>query len=175
MGRNTPVRTWTSALLAIALALLAAALAPATADARGDRAALDGAERALFGEINRTRARHGLRRLTRNRRLQRSADYHCWDMLRADFFAHSSSNGTPFEQRVERFTKRRRLGENLAHLPTTGGRRGARRVMAMWMNSPSHRAALLSPVFRRVGVARRIGRWHGRRVAVYTVDFASRR
>lgn len=170
-------RTLTSILLAAALlaVFFLLALPAAESEARGDRAQLDGAERALVREVNRTRRAHGLRRLYRNRRLQTSADYHCWDMLQANFFAHASSNGTPFRRRVKRYTRKRRLGENLAYVPSQTGRSAATKVIEMWLNSPTHRAALLSPRFSRIGVARRIGKWGDFRVAVYTADFASKR
>lgn len=172
---NIPARTLTPALLLLALlmAALAALSMPAPADAAGAR--LDRAERALLREVNRTRAAHGLHPLRRSRRLQRSADYHCWDMLNANFFAHASSNGTSFERRVKRYTRKRRLGENLAYVPSEAARHAASRVVAMWLGSPGHREALLSPSFSRIGLARRIGKWGDFRVAVYTADFASRR
>ncbi len=172
---NIPARSLTPALLLLAmiLAVLAALSMPAPADAAGTR--LDRAERALLREINRTRRAHGLHRLRRSRRLQRSADYHCWDMLHANFFAHASSNGTPFQKRVKRYTRRKRLGENLAYVPSQKGRRAAVQIVQMWLNSPGHREALLSRAFSRVGLARRIGKWGDFRVAVYTADFASKR
>ena len=173
---NIPARTltFTPLLVALLLAALAGLTLPvATAQAAGAR--LDRAERALLREVNRTRAAHGLHRLNRNRRLQKSADYHCWDMLNANFFAHTSSNGTSFERRVKRYTRKRRLGENLAYVPSQDARHAASQIVQMWLNSPGHREALLSPSFSRVGVARRIGKWGDFRVAVYTADFASRR
>jgi uncharacterized protein YkwD len=168
-----PARLLTVILLFGALLLAFVALPTPVAEASGER--LDRSERALYRAINRTRAAHGLRRLNRNRRLQKSADYHCWDMLQANFFAHASSNGNSFETRVKRYTRKRRLGENLAYIPSQNARGAADQVVQMWMNSPGHRAALLSSSFSRVGVARRIGKWGDFRVAVYTVDFASKR
>ena len=172
---NIPARRLTPALLLLAMlmAILAALSMPAPAGASGAR--LDGAERALLQKINQTRRAHGLRALRRSVRLQRSADYHCWDMLRANFFAHSSSNGMSFQRRVKRYTRKRRIGENLAYVPKQRIRKGASMVVQMWLSSPAHRAALLSPTFSRIGLARRIGKWGKFRVAVYTADFASRR
>ncbi len=171
---NIPARSLTPALLlAMLLAVVAALSMPAPAGAAGAR--LDRAERALLREVNRTRRAHGLHTLRRSRRLQRSADYHCWDMLNANFFAHASSNGTPFSRRVKRYARKRRLGENLAYLPSEDARHAAARVVGMWMASPSHREQLLNRAFSRVGLARRIGKWGDFRVAVYTADFASKR
>jgi uncharacterized protein YkwD len=173
---NIPARSLTIPLL-LALMLLAAlaslSLPAPAAEASGSR--LDRAERTLLREVNRTRRAHGLHRLRRSRRLQRSADYHCWDMLNANFFAHASSNGQSFERRVKRYTRKRRIGENLAYVPSSDARHAATQVVQMWMNSPGHREALLSPSFSRIGLARRIGTWGDFRVAVYTADFSSKR
>jgi hypothetical protein len=45
----------------------------------------------------------------------------------------------------------------------------------MWLASPPHRAILLDPRFRRIGIARRWGRLGGAKQAVVTADLASRR
>jgi uncharacterized protein YkwD len=172
---HIPARTLTPTLLIAALLAALACLSLPAPAAQAAGARLDRAERALLREVNRTRRAHGLPRFNRNRRLQRSADYHCWDMLNANFFAHASSNGTSFQRRVKRFTRKRRIGENLAYLPSRNARDAASKIVQMWMSSPGHRAALLSPVFSRIGIARRIGTWGDFRVAVYTADFASRR
>jgi uncharacterized protein YkwD len=166
-----PARTLT---ILAALAVFLVMMLPAPKAEARDGASLDRAERAVLREINRMRSSAGLHRLWRNRRLQKSADYHCWDMLRANFFAHASADGTSFQTRVKRYTNRRRIGENLAYLPSQDAS-SASTVVQMWMNSPAHRAALMSTAFRRVGIARRIGKWGDFRVAVYTVDFASKR
>jgi uncharacterized protein YkwD len=169
-----PARLLTHILLAATLLALSLLALPPRAEA--DSSSLDKSERALLREVNRTRAAHGLRPLHRNKRLQKSADYHCWDMLRANFFAHSSSNGTPFQTRVKRYTKKKRIGENLAYLPSQDARTAATKIVQMWMGSAGHREALLSKSFSRIGIARRIGKWDNNfRVAVYTADFASAR
>jgi uncharacterized protein YkwD len=93
-------------------------------------------------------------------------------MLRNDFFAHQSSDGTSFDHRVRAYAKARRVGENLAMVSRV--RRVAREVVRMWLNSPGHRAILLSRRYRRVGVAKRSGDLGSLRATVFTVDFASR-
>jgi uncharacterized protein YkwD len=108
-------------------------------------------------------------------RLGRAADYHSREMLYGNYFAHPSLNGRSMSSRVRRYSHSRRVGETLAML-SGGCRRGmAGRVVGMWMSSSTHRAVLLSAGFRRVGVARRVGRLGGRRACVVTADFASRR
>jgi len=149
-------------LTTLLLAVFAAA-APA-AQAGGPR--FDAGEREVVRAINRARSHHGLRRMYAGRRLARAADVHSRHMLRADSFGHGA-----FSQRVRRFVRYRRIGETIAMT----SRCSARRVVRMWLNSPGHRAVLLSRGFRRVGVGRRVGRLRSQRACLVTADFASRR
>ena len=145
---------------------------PAGAIAR--TAALDGGERKVIKLVNRIRARHGLRRLraSRGRSPARASD-HTGDMLRGDFLSHASSDGTPMPSRVRRYTGADWVGENVAAVTRKGST--ARRVVRMWMASPGHRAVLLSPSGRRIGVGRRAGQLGSAKRAVFTADLASRR
>ena len=143
------------------------------ADARGGSPRLDRGERALVRAINDVRTEHGLPRLRPRRGLNRSADAHTRDMLRANFFGHASSNGQSMESRVRRYDPARTLGETLGYVPADQRGRRAAAIVQMWMNSSGHRATLLSPRFRRIGVGRRTGAIGGMRAAVYTADFAS--
>ena len=148
--------------------LLFASFALAVPAAQAGGARMDSGERAVLRGINRARAFHGLRRLRADRRLARAADAHTRNMLRADFFAHGA-----FAQRVRRYIRVpvRAVGETLAYT----SRCSARTVVRMWLNSPSHRAVLLSRSFRRVGIGRRRGRLGATRACLVTADFASRR
>jgi uncharacterized protein YkwD len=156
------------AVLATALAVVATAAPAPPAAAR-----LSGSERAMIRLVNHARIARGLAPVHPRRTLGRAADRHSRDMLRADFFDHASSDGTPFERRVWRYTDARRIGETLAMIGQRRG--GAARVVQMWMNSPPHRAVLLTPGFRRIGIARRWGILGGAGRAVVTADFASAR
>jgi len=158
-----------------AVAALLGTASPADAERRTSESRHDRTERYLISEINRVRGAHGLPHYSRSRALSRSADYHSWDMLHGNFFAHASSNGTPFEGRVRRYTRAARLGENLAWVPGVRRRGVVRRVVGMWMNSDSHRAALLATDFAKIGVARRTGTIGAARVTVFTADLATRR
>lgn len=162
-------------LLACVVATLVVVLAPAPEEAAAGSSALDRVERKIIRKVNAIRRDRGLGRLRADRRLARSADYHCRDMLRANFFAHESSNGQSFAQRLQRFRPSRRLGETLAYVAAHGARGQAARVVRMWMQSPPHRAALLSSDFQRIGVARRTGRLGSARTIVFTADLSSRR
>lgn len=142
--------------------LLFVSSAPA-ANAAGPR--LDRGERAIVRAINRTRSHYGLRRLHAGRRLARAADAHSRSMLRSNVFAHGA-----FASRVRRYASFKRVGETLAW----NSRCSARGFVRMWLNSPRHRAVLLSGGYRRIGVGRRVGRLGARRACVVTADFASR-
>jgi uncharacterized protein YkwD len=161
------------AALTLALGSLFAVPAAAPADAAG-KARLGATERAIVRAVNRQRAAHGLGRLDTGRRLSRAADYHSREMLAGNYFSHSSRGGGPFERRVRRFASYRAVGETLAWVSRCG-RGAARQIVGMWMNSPGHRAILLSSRFRRIGVGKRTGSLGSTRACVVTADFASRR
>jgi uncharacterized protein YkwD len=141
--------------------------------AHAKSAGLDGTERKVVKLVNRIRARHGLRRLKASPTLARAASDHTGDMLRADYLSHCSSDGTPMPTRVRRYTGAKWVGENIA---TTARRHAlARRVVRMWMASAGHRAVLLSPSGRRIGVGKERGKLGSARRVVFTVDLASQR
>jgi uncharacterized protein YkwD len=150
-------------------AVLAAALAAAPAALAGPD--LNRVERQVIRQLNVARSQHGLAPVRSYRPLNRAADRHTRDMLRSDFFDHPSSDGTPFDRRVRRFYDATMVGETLAALPQRRG--GADAVVRLWMNSPVHRAIVLEPGFRRIGVARRWGTLGADENAVITADFAS--
>lgn len=151
-----------------------AAVAPAGAIAGSPK--LDPTEKRVVRLINRNRMYWGLPKVRVSRPLQRSADYHSRDMLRGNFFAHSSSNGLSFHRRVRRFKRgANRVGENLAYVPRRRRGAHARQIVTMWINSPTHRAVLFNRSFRRIGIARRTGSLGRLRATVWTADFSSKR
>jgi uncharacterized protein YkwD len=169
------IRLRNVASVALVAVCLVAWLTITPTPAHAGKASMNARERAVVRSINRQRAHHGLGHVRGSAALARAADYHSWEMLDANYFAHESRGGGPFDARVRRFTRRRALGETLAMLGR-GCRRGmATRVVRMWMNSPGHRAILLSPAFRRVGIGARAGSLGSGRACVVTADFASRR
>ena len=93
-------------------------------------------------------------------------------MLRADFFAHPSSNGTSTYDRVRAFRPSSLIGETLAYMPVAGNPSAAA-IVKMWINSPPHLATLLTSDFRKIGVAKRRGTLFGQRVTVWTADLAN--
>ena len=156
----------TALILAAALATLLALAPAATAGPR-----LNAAERAVIQRLNDTRAQHGLSALRPAWGLNRAADRHSRDMLARDFFDHPSSDGTPFDQRVRRYARAGIVGETLASLPDRHG--GADTGVESWMNSADHRAIVLDPRLKRIGLARRWGLLGSTETAVVTADFAS--
>jgi len=143
-------------------AVLAALVASAAAHAAPTRR-----EQALLREMNRVRARHGLGRLSVDAHLERAARSHSREMLATNVFAHGA-----FARRMVQFAVTGTLaGENLAW--GTGPRGTARGIVAAWLASPEHRANLLRPSFRRVGLGDLTGRFQGHGgVQVVTADFA---
>jgi uncharacterized protein YkwD len=155
----------------VVVCCLALPARPATAVAAGTR--LDSTERKVIKLVNQIRGRRGLRRLTISPALATAAGGHSGDMVGHDFFGHASSDGTPMSTRVHRYTGARWVGENLA-IVTRRHRVSARRVVKMWMGSPSHRRVLLARSSRRIGVGKCTGRVGAVSAAVFTADFASR-
>jgi uncharacterized protein YkwD len=158
---------WRAHVACLTLMMIVCAL-PAVAQARMSRA-----ERAVVKKINRLRAHRGLHRVHRDRRLARAADVHSRDMLRANFFAHPSSNGTSTYDRVRRYRRSNLIGETLAYMPVRGNT-SPRSIVNMWINSPGHLEVMTTGRFRRVGVSKRVGELWGTRVTMWTADFASR-
>jgi uncharacterized protein YkwD len=167
-GSNTYIR----ALFACVIASLAVLLLPATQAKAAAR--MDNVERAIVRKLNKIRAAHGLPRFRTSRSLARAADFHCKDMIRANFFAHPSSNGQDMATRVESFRHSSQVGETLAYVPTGSGSQ-ASTIVSMWMHSPPHRAALLTGSFTRIGVARRTGTLGSSPSIVFTADLGSAR
>jgi uncharacterized protein YkwD len=155
--------------------LLAATSAVPAAAAASSSTRLDNRERAIVRGINHERAKHGLAPVRASRGLSRAADYHSWEMLDANYFAHTSRDGSSFDQRVRRYTNKRALGETLAMLSGGCGGGSAHRFVQMWMDSPPHREILLSSKYRRVGIGKRVGSLGSSKACVVTADFSSKK
>ena len=115
------------------------------------------------------RVANGLRSLRADARLEHAARAHSSRMLRTGTFAHGA-----FNVRIRRVGVRApRVGENLAW--GAGGYAQARAIVRMWLASPSHRANLLRPGYRIVGVGAIKGVFNGQRgTLMVTTDFAGR-
>jgi uncharacterized protein YkwD len=139
-------------------------LVPATAaQARG----LTKSEASLLTTMNGVRQSNGLPALRIDFHLVRAARAHSADMMRRQYFAHGSVAG----RAVAAGARGPVFGEDLAW--ATGIT--AQWVVDRWLASPAHRAVLLRPGFRRVGIGYAFGTFIGHGGAgVVTADFAGR-
>ena len=169
------------ALLAAAAPSASAASACQAASAKPAQAGKRAIVRATLCTINAERGRHGLSPLRLNRRLSRAAAAHAGDMDSRNYFAHDSLDGGSFVDRIRRAgylngAKSWTVGENIAW---GSQRRGAPRMITqMWMNSPGHRANILSSSFREIGIGVSYGApvsGLGAPAATYATDFGARR
>ena len=185
MSAAAPVHRRRLVLPAAVAAVIALALAPASASARvchhtgadPNEISLHKAQTATLCLINNRRRRRGLPRLHENHRLDLASMRHARDMARRDFFEHGD-----FVGRIKRAdyldgAGSWTVGENIAW---GGGRYGTpAAVVRMWMDSPPHRANILSRDWREVGigavtVASAPGEYRGRPVTIVTADFGAR-
>ena len=181
MVRTRPVVALAAAvvaLLAIAPPASAASRACSSANAAASQVSKRVLVRATLCVLNANRARHDLRPLRLNRKLSRAARRHSRAMARKRFFSHTSPSGATFVDRIRRTgylhgARRWRIGENIAW--GSGGLSAPRAVATAWMNSPGHRANILSRSFGSIGIGVARGTPSGGGGAIYTTDFGRRR
>lgn len=161
--------------VAISLALAAPAEAAPTAcrhvDARPGEASKKTLARSTICLLNERRAHHGIRRLHMNRRLSRAARAHTLDMVRRNYFSHTSRSGGNVVQRLARAgymrgARRWFIGENLAW--GSGGRSTPREIVRAWMASPGHRHNILQSRFREIGIGLALAAPSGSRSSAVT-------
>ncbi|MBI5156052.1 CAP domain-containing protein [Candidatus Peregrinibacteria bacterium] len=117
--------------------------------------------------VNNVRTAQALRPLRYSTRLETSAQSYAEDMVSRGYFNHTSPEGETLKERMERAGYRNRtfsadcfcvkgylLAENLVR-----GARTSRDAMMAWMESPAHRAAILSSDYKEVGFGIRDGMW----------------
>lgn len=98
--------------------------------------------------VNQERSKRGLQKLTANWQLSRVARYKSQDMINKHYFGHTSPTyGSPFTMMQNFGLRFSAAGENIAE-----GQRTPQEVMNAWMNSPGHRANILSAVYNQIGV-----------------------
>jgi uncharacterized protein YkwD len=142
-------------------------------------AALEGS---VIAQVNAVRRRHGLVPLRLSAALAATAAEHAREMGARGYFAHPSADGSPFWKRVERLYPPRPgqswgVGENLVWAsPDIDGAR----ALELWLASPEHRANVLDPRWRELGVAAvhvlaAQGPYGGLDVTIVTADFGVRR
>jgi len=153
----------------VACALFVVAVLAPAASAGNQTAALNQRERSLLSVVNEVRSNHRLRPLKVDPALARAARSYTATMIRTDVFTH----GDMYGRLVQSGARGPMYGENLAW--GTGAYAAARHVVQGWMASPGHRANLLRPGWRRIGLGALKGNFLGYAGAtVVTADFAGR-
>jgi uncharacterized protein YkwD len=127
--------------------------------------------------INRERTSRGLPALASSDILARAELAHSQDMVQLGYFEHDSPDGRNVGDRLRAAGYVRRNasgGENIAWGAGKEGTPAA--IVKAWMASPGHRADILRPAFREIGVGIAIGgpvepATKGLTAVTYTTDF----
>lgn len=140
-----------SGLSALVLSPATAAPTRSVATSASASSAADTYEHRVKRQVNKRRARHGLRRL-------RLAS--CPDSTAAGWSRHLASSDSFYHQSMVDILDEcdaEYAGETLGR-----GTMSPRKLVRMWMNSPAHRAVLISTKSRRIGIGATpdaYGRW----------------
>ncbi len=105
------------------------------------------AENQMFNMVNYERTSRGIKALSSNSKLVEVARAHCEDMFKRGYFSHYTPEGlSPFDRMAQSDISFTYAGENLAYAPNV--------TIAMQglMQSPGHRANILSTNFGQVGI-----------------------
>ena len=137
---------------AIAVGLQAAPAAPA---GFGSRLTLTSYELGVVTQLNEIRVEHGLPPLKLNAALTSAASRHCEEMAADGYFGHDSADGVSLLSRIRQYYGSTgygywSVGENLLW---SNASLVAARAAGIWMASAEHRANLLSPLWRDIGIA----------------------
>src|SRR6266536_1123372 len=165
------------------IAVLAAHVAPTgIAAPRQQAVALSPLETGLLANVNALRAQHHLAALRLSAPLYAAARAHTREMAADGYFEHESANGTSFSKRIQTFYPWGRwstwsAGENLLWASPDIDPQDA---LQTWLDSPPHRANLLNPSWREIGIAAvpataAPGEYGGQDVTIMTTDFGVRR
>jgi uncharacterized protein YkwD len=146
----------TPALLACAISAGAMLLPSSASAAEAEREAID--------RLNELRRAAGVPALRVSQTLNRSSGQYARRMLRHDFFGHAP--------RLDVAGGFRSAGETLAW--HSGWNAAPRRTVARWMASPGHRAVLLAPMFRWVGMGLARGRFGSTVATTWVAHVGSR-
>jgi uncharacterized protein YkwD len=165
------------AVLLFAVPSASAAGACSSANATAAKASKRALVRATLCVLNAERARHRLRPLRLNHKLSTAAQRHSRAMARKRFFSHTSPGGASFVDRIRSTgylsgARSWTVGENIAY--GSGSRSTPRSIGSAWMNSPPHRANILSSSFRSIGIGVASGTPVGGGGGTYTTDFGRR-
>jgi hypothetical protein len=120
--------------------------------------------------VNQERTKDGLNPLTQSSELTSAATAKGTDMFANDYWAHISPTGTtPWEFITKSGYQYTYAGENLAKSFST-----AQDVVDAWMKSPSHKANILKPEYKEIGIAVLNGHLSGEETTLVVEEFGSR-
>lgn len=159
--RSSPL---VSALLAFGLSIGTNVFSQlGTAIAQSTRAGLGGAEQAIITLTNRERVQRKLRPLKPDKACAQAIAGHVNDMAAGRYLSHQGRDGSGASERYRRYNpKGRGAGENVAY--NTYGT--ATSFVRQWLRSSTHRANILNPMYRGIGVSVRAS-CSGRRCYYY--------
>ncbi|NVO57877.1 CAP domain-containing protein [Rhodobacteraceae bacterium B1Z28] len=136
-------------------------------------------EREMLTLINQERTSRGLEALQLETQLNDSSEDHSAWMLGTDTFSHTGSGGSTATQRMEAagfdLEGSWRTGENIAWQSERGAPGISDDVAQLHqnlMNSPGHRANILNPDFRYIGIGIETGDMQGFDAVMVTQNFA---
>ena len=136
----------------VAVLAIAPTAAPQSAAKVERRTAL---ESAVVRALNQVRAEAGLKPVKMSPSLRSAARGHSVSMLELGFFGHESADGTAFSERIRRhYTNRgwRMWSVGEALLASPGATADPAAIVEAWLESPPHRAIILSPSWRDAGI-----------------------
>lgn len=141
-----------SRAIAVAALAVCATVGTGASVAQAAPAGRSAAEMGVFKEMNAARVERGLPRLRPSALLAKPARAHSATLVEKGELDHDGANGEPFWKRLVAagFPRKRWMGENLALMPSCDYTPAE--VVQMWLDSPGHRANLLSKKFTVVGV-----------------------
>ena len=169
-------------VLACAAAVVAVAAPAALSETSASRMSIANLESGLLQQLNAVRTDHGLVALRSNPKLTAAADQHSREMADDGYFDHNSFDGTSFSDRIAKWYPLGAfhswmVGENLLWSSPSVD---PPRAVAMWMRSPGHRANILNPRWREIGIgavhsSSAGGAFTHLPVTIITTDFGVRR
>jgi uncharacterized protein YkwD len=169
-------------LLAALAALVMLAVAPAAASARHckhthadpNHISLHKAQVATLCLLNNQRRHGGLPRLHENHRLDLASMRHARDMARRNYFEHGDFVGRIKRANYLDGAGAWSVGENIAW--GGGSYATPAAIVKMWMDSPPHKANILSSHFHEIGIGIARGTPSARvdEGATYATDFGAR-
>jgi uncharacterized protein YkwD len=171
-----------AAVAAVLVALVAAAAAPAGVPSTRDDAQMATLATGVLKQLNAIRAQYGLTPVRLNAGLSAAAASHSEEMGIDGYFEHDSYDGTVFWKRIVRWYPSNgfgywTVGENLLWSSPDVD---ASRALDLWMHSPEHKANILAPRWREIGISAvhlnaGLGTYRGLPVTIITTDFGARR